>query len=81
MPGPYPSFVEDLRLSHSEAQVQGIGLATETVPAEIGRMHNVAVDRKAVHAQRLRHVGEMPLMLTDAWVAERIGAGLTLAAL
>jgi GntR family transcriptional regulator len=72
-------MVEELRLSHSEAQVQVVDVKLEVAPPEVARVLQLSPGEKAVHALRLRHIGGTPVMLTDTWVPQRLGRTLTAA--
>lgn len=74
-------MVEELRLSHSEPRLQVLDVSHGLPPPNVARLLQLAPDEKAVHALRLRYVNETPVMLTDAWVPERLGRKLTAAAL
>jgi GntR family transcriptional regulator len=74
-------LLQSLQQTARETQVQVLAVRTEHPPAQIRSLLQLAPDEPTVHALRLRKSGDTPLMLTDAWVPERIGKKVTEAAL
>jgi GntR family transcriptional regulator len=71
------SLLQSLQQTARETQVQVLAVRTEHPPAQVGSLLKLAPGEPAVHALRLRKSGDTPLMLTDAWVPERIGKKVT----
>jgi GntR family transcriptional regulator len=84
-PGAMPAInlglLESLQRSARETQVEVLAVRTEAPPGQVRTLLQIGTDEVAVHALRLRRSGSTPLMLTDAWVPERIGKKVTAAAL
>jgi GntR family transcriptional regulator len=81
MPAMNLGLMQSLQQTARETQVEVLAVRTEAAPAQIAAALQLAADERAVHALRLRKSGDTPLMLTDAWVPERIGRKVTEAAL
>jgi GntR family transcriptional regulator len=75
------SLMESLKQTARETQVEVLAVRTEQPPAQLRALLQLGPDEAAVHALRLRKSGSTPLMLTDAWVPERLGRKVTEAAL
>ena len=75
------SFVDALRRTAAETEVEVLGVGLEEAPADIAAALRLGANRRAVHALRLRRSGDMPLLLTDAWVPPDLGVRVTAAAL
>jgi GntR family transcriptional regulator len=78
---PTLSLVDSLRKTADETQVQVLRVEQEAPPPEVARSLELGEAEKAVHAVRLRSARGTPVMLTDAWVPQRVGARVTAAAL
>lgn len=74
-------LLDGLRQTARETQVQVLAVRTEAPPAQVRALLQLDEGQAAVHALRLRSAGDTPLMLTDAWVPERLGRKVTEAAL
>jgi GntR family transcriptional regulator len=70
-----------MRYAAQTTQVQVLTVETRTPPPNIGTVLDLQPSERAVHAVRLRSSNRIPLALTDAWVPERIGRGITGASL
>lgn len=75
------NLMQSLQQTARETQVEVLAVRTEAAPAQIAAALHLVAGEPAVHALRLRRSGDTPLMLTDAWVPERIGRKVTEAAL
>ncbi len=74
-------FLDGLRRVATETQVQVLDLQSLVPPANIAALLQLPAGESAVHALRLRSAGDVPLMLTDAWIPARLGKRVTRAAL
>lgn len=74
-------FIDTLRRHAEETQVRVLHVEHALPPADIARLLALAPGEKALHAIRLRLMDEVPVMLTDAWVPERLGRKITVATL
>ena len=72
-----PTLMESLKQLGDETQVKVLGVRTERPPAPIASFLRQGDDGRALHALRLRSSGETPLLLTDAWIPERLGKRIT----
>jgi GntR family transcriptional regulator len=75
------SYVDGLKLTAQTTDVQVISLTKEFPPPSIASLLQIPTGTSAVHAVRLRSAGDVPLMVTDAWVPEALGKGVTVNAL
>jgi hypothetical protein len=74
-------FLDGLRKVATETQVQVLDLQRLVPPANIAALLQLPEGESAVHALRLRSAGDVPLMLTDAWIPARLGKRVTRVAL
>lgn len=74
-------FLDELRRVANETQVQVLDLQRLAPPANIAALLQLPPGENAVHALRLRSAGDLPLMLTDAWIPAHLGKRVTRAAL
>lgn len=74
-------FVDSLRKQQQNTQVAVLELEVATAPPVVALQLALSPTERAVHAVRLRSAGGRPLMVTDAWVPERLGARITRAGL
>jgi GntR family transcriptional regulator len=70
-------FVESLRKTATETEVEVLSVSTKDPPADIAQQLDLVAGLKAVHAVRLRRRGPTPVMVTEAWVPEAIGRNVT----
>lgn len=80
-PAMSPTLMEGLKQAGRETQVQVLRVQTEAPPTTVASFLAEEGDTKALHALRLRSAAGTPLMLTDAWIPERLGRRITEAAL
>ncbi len=73
------SYVDALHKTAVETHVEVIGVKLETAPASIASQLQLDAQAQAVHALRLRKIGETVLMVSDAWVTERYSKWITAA--
>jgi GntR family transcriptional regulator len=78
---PTLSFIDSLRKTVIETQVTVLAVEHDDPPPEIAESLQLVGTKKAVHAVRLRSIGETPAMVTDAWVPLDLGKRATAAAL
>lgn len=75
------SFIGELRESVADTKVQVIEFERSVAPRTVATLLQLAPEEIALHAVRLRHISDTPLMLTDAWIPQRFGKKVTKAAL
>lgn len=78
---PSLSFLDELRRTVVETDVEVLGVSEAEPPAEVAELLALEPGSKAVHAIRLRSIAGTPVMLTDAWVPLHFGKRVTAAAL
>ncbi len=74
-------FVDGLRKQAQNTQVIVLEVSMQLPPAVLALQLQLDKGVEAVHAVRLRSVGKMPVMVTDAWVPASLGHGITAAKL
>jgi GntR family transcriptional regulator len=74
-------FIDSLRKQAQNTQVTVLEIGMQKPPAVVALQLQLEKGALAMHAVRLRSAGAQPMMVTDAWVPEGIGAGLTAAKL
>jgi len=74
-------FIDGLRRVARETQVQVLDVRSLPPPSNIAALLQLPPGESAVHALRLRSAGDVPLMITDAWIPGRLGKRVTRAAL
>ena len=70
---PSLSLIDSLRQMASETQVQVLRVERVEAPSDVAALLQFAPREKSVHALRLRSMNGTPVMLSDAWVPERLG--------
>lgn len=75
------SFIDTLRKHAEETDVRVIEVERLAPPPDIARLLELAPAEPAVHAVRLRLIDAEPVMITQAWVPERLGRRITAASL
>lgn len=80
-PDPTLDMLDGLKRSAAETSVVVLGVRHEVPPPLIARQMQLGPSEPALHALRLRSIGDVAVMLTDAWVPERLGKRVTAAAL
>ncbi|WP_077000589.1 GntR family transcriptional regulator [Variovorax sp. KK3] len=80
-PKPTLGLIDSLRQAASDTQVQVLLVEQSEPPADVIAMLQLAPGARAVHALRLRSVGDTPVMLSDAWVPVPLGKKVTASAL
>jgi GntR family transcriptional regulator len=79
---PTLSYVDELReAAQSSSDVEVLTVEKAAPPPHVASLLELDAGEDAVHAVRLRSAGELPLMLTDAWVPRVYGRRITAAAL
>jgi GntR family transcriptional regulator len=85
MPSPRASvslgLVDSLKKTAGETDVEVLVVEHAPAPGAVAQSLGLTPGKPAVHATRLRKAGAVPLMVTDAWVPERVGKGITATAL
>jgi GntR family transcriptional regulator len=75
-------FVDSLRKQAQNTQVKVLDLRlVDDPPAVVSLQLQLEQGERAVHAVRLRSGEGRPLMVTDAWIPQRLGKGITRAGL
>lgn len=74
---PSLSLIDSLRQMASETQVQVLRVERVEAPSDVAALLQLEPGEKAVHALRLRSMNGTPVMLSDAWVPERLGKQVT----
>ncbi|WP_046114313.1 GntR family transcriptional regulator [Aquincola tertiaricarbonis] len=82
-PAPVPSLglLEELRHVAAETQVEVLEVGSRVPPLMVARALGLVPAEKAVHAARVRRVGQIPTMLTEAWIPSAHAKGVTASAL
>lgn len=75
------NFVEALHKSAEETRVEVLSVEKTVPPPTIAEQMHLAPDVRAVHAMRLRRIGDVPVMVSDAWVPEQFAKSITAATL
>lgn len=75
------SYLDELKYTEQHTESRVIGVENVNPPAWVCAALRLPHDRTAVHAVRLRMAGATPLMVTEAWVHQEVGARVTAAAL
>jgi GntR family transcriptional regulator len=78
---PTLGYIDEMKYAAQTTQVQVLTVETRVPPPNIGTVLDLQPSERAVHAVRLRGSNGIPLALTDAWVPEHIGRGITAASL
>lgn len=78
---PSLGLLESLSKQARETDVTVLAVAVAEAPSPIAAQLGLIGGERAVHAVRLRSAKGVPLMVTDAWVPERVGSHITAAAL
>jgi GntR family transcriptional regulator len=78
---PTLGYIDGLRKTVIETQVTVLRVGQENPPSEVADWLQLGGGEKAVHALRLRSIGDTPAMLTDAWVPVALGKRVTAATL
>ncbi len=71
------SFIDTLRRHAEETQVRVLHVEHTVPPLDIASLLALGPGEKALHAIRLRLMDQVPVMLTDAWIPERLGRKIT----
>jgi len=80
-PDPTLALLDGLEKSAAESDVQVIEVQHGPAAPLIARLLRISHEDLPLHALRLRSIGGVPVMLTDAWVPERLGRKVTAAGL
>jgi GntR family transcriptional regulator len=80
-PAPSLGLLDSLRRTAAETDVQVLDVRTMVPSAAIATQLQLSEGERAVRAIRLRSSGDTPLLLTEAWVPERLGKKVTAAKL
>ena len=70
-------LLDSLRKSADETEAEVLSVETSAPPPDIARQLDLVPSVAAVHAVRLRRRAGMPVMVTEAWVPEMVGRGVT----
>ena len=74
-------LVESLRRAATETSAEVLKVERAAPPPELAKQLGLEPDAIAVHAMRLRRKGATQVAVTDAWVTEAAGRGVTARAL
>lgn len=74
-------FVGELQRTAQMTEVTVLTLEKSTPPPWVSLILQTPREQTAIHAVRMRSVGDTPLMVTEAWVPESVGRRITVAAL
>ena len=81
LPGAHPfesmNFVEALKKRGQETQVKVLSVEIKQPPGTVALQLQLSSGAQAVYCGRLRHIGKMPLMVTEAWVPLMFGKDVT----
>ncbi|OWT63959.1 GntR family transcriptional regulator [Candidimonas nitroreducens] len=75
------NFLEAIKERGRETQVHVLDIKTAIPPGAVALQMQMHSGEQAIYAARLRHVQEVPLMVTEAWVPIALGKTVTLARL
>ncbi len=78
---PNLSLVDGLRRTADETDITVFNVEHAVPPAEVADLLELSPGETAVRAERLRSLGGMPVLLTDAWVPMALGKRITAGAL
>ncbi|MFM0742237.1 GntR family transcriptional regulator [Paraburkholderia xenovorans] len=70
-------FVDALHKSAEETTVEVLNVEVRPVPLSIAQQLQLEPGDRAIHALRLRKIGDVTVMVTDAWVPERYSKAVT----
>lgn len=68
---PALTFVESLMQRSRQTQLKVLEMGLRAPPAEVAAALGLAADQPTLFASRLRSVGDVPLIVTDAWLVSR----------
>ncbi|WP_254616572.1 GntR family transcriptional regulator [Burkholderia metallica] len=74
-------LVDSLRKTADETEVEVLQVEALEPPVEIRHQLAIEDNERAVYAARVRKIGETRVMVTESWVPERFGRGVTAAKL
>ena len=80
-PAPNLSLVEELQKQARETEVEVLRFERTAAPESAAALLQLGDGEQAMHAVRLRSLGGVPVMLTDAWMPARLRKGVTAAKL
>jgi GntR family transcriptional regulator len=75
------SFIDELRHTAQQTDVRVVTLETISPAPNVLALLQMTRASRVIHAVRVRIAGKIPLMVTEAWVPEAVGRGITTAAL
>jgi GntR family transcriptional regulator len=70
-------LLRSLRRTADETTVAVIEFGRAVPPADVIAQLGLRAEEVALHALRLRRIGDVPVMLTEAWVPAAFGKGIT----
>lgn len=70
-------FIDSLRKVSSETKVDVLSLESVEPMLDIAHQLELPAGEQVVHIVRLRKLGEMPVMVTEAWIPASIGQKIT----
>lgn len=69
-------FLETMKQVSDETQVKVLRIERVKLSAEIAQPLSLSKDELALHVIRLRSHGEVPVMITEAWIPESLATGI-----
>ena len=70
-------FIDALRKTATETDVEVLNVEHAEPPADIARQLDIVAPAKAMHAVRLRSYKSTPVMVTEAWIPTDVGRTIT----
>jgi GntR family transcriptional regulator len=70
-------FIDALRKTATETEVEVVKVERAEPPADIARQLDLVPPAKAIHAVRLRSYKSTPVMVTEAWIPLELGRTIT----
>lgn len=80
-PAPTLSFIDQLERYAAATRVRVVSVEHAVPPPGVASPMQFAPGERALHAVRCRSLDGVPVMVTDAWIPERLGRRITEAAL
>ena len=74
---PSLTLIENLRKSAMEMEAQVLEVTRSDAPRDVALLLQLEPAEKALHVVRLRSINGTPVMLTDSWVAAKLGRKVT----
>lgn len=75
------NFLEAIKRRGEETEVKVLAVETGQPPGMVALQMQMESGEPAVYCSRLRHIGKIPVMVTEAWVPYELGKNVTAALL